>query len=665
MDLLPKASSEFASEKYWNEFFNKRGKETFEWYGELWQHATAVFKYLKDPNDQILIIGCGNSTLSTDLYDCTSCKNITSIDISEVVIRQMNDKCGSLRPQMRFLQMDAAQMDFKDEEFTVILDKGLVDALTPDKDCPAKLYAVLKEVSRVLRVGGRFLCISLLQNHVLQALLKWFSSDPAWTWVIRFHRSEDAEPQDSSRLVLPIFVVVFIKLKRLLGLETVTEMAFDPQSKPKRVPASTLCEEVASLQQYAFLRLDISRRKLQKGEDVSLNLFVSWSDVPRYRLFVCDLQVPSQTQLRFAIFIVPQGRESEWMFSTPEGREQLTEECQAERVIVVHLCREQNYLCLDQVKKELSSKVMELAPASYVPGQMVPFMTTGEDVGNRQIRHRGCSVISGHYVVEDVTLPKGIVVRRLIFLDKPHVIQTEARIKSVKQKGQKGKVWEVVKDDLRSEYYKYMVAGLAFIMPKGTEEPANALIVGLGGGTLPLFLVTKFPKLELTIVELDPEVLYVARKWYFQQQDYPMEIFVEDGLSAFERFAKEGRRFDIVFLDVDSKDLSEGLTCPPAAFLTEKTLKQLAAISNGPVVMNFVCRNVALKKETYERLKSAFRVVYFRTIVDHVNEVLYLSNAECDTTVNSLLENVEQLRTTMDSTSCVNIAELMDGLTLV
>ncbi|KAH8033994.1 hypothetical protein HPB51_018505 [Rhipicephalus microplus] len=307
MDLLPKASSEFASEKYWNEFFNKRGKETFEWYGELWQHATAVFKYLKDPNDQILIIGCGNSTLSTDLYDCTSCKNITSIDISEVVIRQMNDKCGSLRPQMRFLQMDAAQMDFKDEEFTVILDKGLVDALTPDKDCPAKLYAVLKEVSRVLRVGGRFLCISLLQSHVLQALLKWFSSDPAWTWVIRFHRSEDAEPQDSSRLVLPIFVVVFIKLKRLLGLETVTEMAFDPQSKPKRVPASTLCEEVASLQQYAFLRLDISRRKLQKGEDVSLNLFVSWSDVPRYRLFVCDLQVPSQTQLRFAIFIVPQG----------------------------------------------------------------------------------------------------------------------------------------------------------------------------------------------------------------------------------------------------------------------------------------------------------------------------------------------------------------------
>ncbi|KAH8033996.1 hypothetical protein HPB51_018507 [Rhipicephalus microplus] len=144
-------------------------------------------------------------------------------------------------------------------------------------------------------------------------------------------------------------------------------------------------------------------------------------------------------------------------------------------------------------------------------------------------------------------------------------------------------------------------------LPLQTEEPANALIVGLGGG----------------------------------------------------------RRFDIVFLDVDSKDLSEGLTCPPAAFLTEKTLKQLAAISNGPVVMNFVCRNVALKKETYERLKSAFRVVYFRTIVDHVNEVLYLSNAECDTTVNSLLENVEQLRTTMDSTSCVNIAELMDGLTLV
>lgn len=664
MNLLPKASSEFASEQYWNEFFHKRGQAAFEWYGEFWQHAEIIFKYLKESTDKILVVGCGNSALSADLYD-TGHRNVISIDISDVVIRQMNEKYVNSRPQMQFLQMDAIQMKFKDEEFSVILDKGTVDALTPDSDSATKLYAVLKEVSRVLRVGGRFLCISLLQFHVLQALLNWFSSDSAWTWVIRFHRCEDAEVQDASRLVLPVFIVVFTKLKRLPGLQTVTELAFDSQSKPRRVPASTIYGEVASIQQYAFLRHHIVKRDLEKEDDVSLDLYASGSDTPRYRLFVCDLQAKIQTQLKFGIFIVPQGRESEWLFSTVEGRQQLTETCRADRVIVVHLCREQNYVDLDQVKEELSSKVMELAPASYVEGNQVPFMTTGDDVGHREIRYQGCSALSGQYVIEDVSLPKGTTVRRLIFLDKPHVIQTEARIKSVKRKGQKGKVWEVVTDDLRSEYYKYMVAGLAFIMPKGTEEPATALMVGLGGGTLPLFLATMFSKLQLTVVELDPDVVDLARKWYLPQV-CPMEICVEDGLKTFERLSKEGKTFDLVFVDVDNKDLSEGLTCPPAEFLTEQVLKELAAITKctGAVVINFVCRNEALKKEVYQRLKKAFCGVYIQKIPDNVNEVLYLSNSECDSLMKTFTSNLKQLKNTMDKTSNGNIDDLMDGLNL-
>ncbi|KAH6947251.1 hypothetical protein HPB50_017779 [Hyalomma asiaticum] len=334
---------------------------------------------------------------------------------------------------------------------------------------------------------------------------------------------------------------------------------------------------------------------LEKEDDVSLDLYASGSDTPRYRLFVCDLQAKIQTQLKFGIFIVPQGRESEWLFSTVEGRQQLTETCRADRVIVVHLCREQNYVDLDQVKEELSSKVMELAPASYVEGNQVPFMTTGDDVGHREIRYQGCSALSGQYVIEDVSLPKGTTVRRLIFLDKPHVIQTEARIKSVKRKGQKGKVWEVVTDDLRSEYYKYMVAGLAFIMPKGT-----------------------------------------------------------------------GKTFDLVFVDVDNKDLSEGLTCPPAEFLTEQVLKELAAITKctGAVVINFVCRNEALKKEVYQRLKKVFCGVYIQKIPDNVNEVLYLSNSECDSLMKTFTSNLKQLKNTMDKTSNGNIDDLMDGLNL-
>ena len=33
-----------------------------------------------------------------------------------------------------------------------------------------------EEISRVLRVGGRYLCVSLLQPHIMSSMVTWFSS---------------------------------------------------------------------------------------------------------------------------------------------------------------------------------------------------------------------------------------------------------------------------------------------------------------------------------------------------------------------------------------------------------------------------------------------------------------------------------------------------------
>ncbi|CAN8020321.1 unnamed protein product [Ixodes persulcatus] len=671
MNLLPKTSSEFASEKYWNEFFQKRGKAAFEWYGEYWQLCGTLYKYLKK-SDKLLVVGCGNSSLSADLYDSGYTSNV-SIDISEVVIQQMIEKYGETRPHIQFHQMDASKMEYADEEFSVVVDKGTVDALTPNKDAETvlKLSGVFAEISRVLRVGGRFICISLLQRHVLETLLEWFSADTTWTWVVRIHRCIEAEKMDdpeTTGLVLPVFIVVFTKLKRLPGLETVMELAFDPDSKPVRVPdLETVYEEVSSIQKYAFLRYHIAKRTLQSKDDVRLDLCTPDSNVPRYQLYVCDRPSVSAAPLKFAIFIVPQGRETEWLFGNAEGRRQLAESCSAERLVVVHLSRGHSYSGLEQVKAELSQKVMELAPASHTTGKQVPFLSTRDNVGHREVRHSGRSALSGDYLVEDVSLDGDVVVRRLIFLDKPHVVQSEARLKQVKskKKGRGGsKTFEVDVNHLCCEYYKYMVAGLAFVMPRATEHKATALLVGLGGGTLSMFLTTKFPKLALSVVELDPAVVDVARKWYLPP-NCPIDITIDDGLCALEKFAEKGKVFDAIFLDVDSKDLSKGLTCPPASFLEEATLKCLAAITapTGLAVVNFVCRNKALKSDVYERLKLHFSSVLVRKIPDDVNEVLYLKHEkqalDCEEVLGSLKTLNNLIR---DSENSNDISDLFGEL---
>jgi len=68
-------------------------------------------------------------------------------------------------------------MSFADEEFSVVLDKGTIDAIfthnTPEVVC--QIDKMLDEVGRVLRVGGRFVCISLAQEHIAKHLVQSFA----------------------------------------------------------------------------------------------------------------------------------------------------------------------------------------------------------------------------------------------------------------------------------------------------------------------------------------------------------------------------------------------------------------------------------------------------------------------------------------------------------
>lgn len=56
------------------------------------------------------------------------------------------------------------------------------------------------------------------------------------------------------------------------------------------------------------------------------------------------------------------GRETEWLFSSKDGQMELTTNASFERVVIVTLGRGHTFSDMDSIKKELSTKVMELAP---------------------------------------------------------------------------------------------------------------------------------------------------------------------------------------------------------------------------------------------------------------------------------------------------------------
>jgi len=96
-------------------------------------------------------------------------------------------------------------------------------------------------------------------------------------------------------------------------------------------------------------------------------------------------------------------------------------------------------------------------------------------------------------------------------------------------------------DHLELPYARVITVGLAFV-----EQPRHVLIVGLGGGTIPSFLRKHYPEMRIDVVEIDPQVVDVARAWFGFREDDAMRVYVKDG----RRFIEDcTNRYDVIFLD--------------------------------------------------------------------------------------------------------------------
>lgn len=66
------------------------------------------------------------------------------------------------------------------------------------------------------------------------------------------------------------------------------------------------------------------------------------------------------------------------------------------------------------------------------------------------------------------------------------------------------------------------------------------LVVGLGGGSLPLFVHDYFSQARVAVVEIDPSMLEVATQWFGFCQGDRMQVHVCDGLDYVAKVAAEG-----------------------------------------------------------------------------------------------------------------------------
>lgn len=149
-------------------------------------------------------------------------------------------------------------------------------------------------------------------------------------------------------------------------------------------------------------------------------------------------------------------------------------------------------------------------------------------------------------------------------------------------------------------YVRVAAAGLAF-----TRGRERMLVVGLGGGSFPMLLHQRLPRGRVDVVERNPVVVDVARRFFGVHEDARLRIHVEDGADYIRR---EASPYDLIFLDA----FTDGGTpehLKEALFL-EDVRERLAA--DGVVVLNVALERPSAVEEriaTFARMFSGCAVL--------------------------------------------------------
>ncbi|XP_071706124.1 uncharacterized protein [Rutidosis leptorrhynchoides] len=721
---------DFTSKENWDKFFTIRGTDDpFEWYAEWPQLRDLLFTHLSSDKTtksevQILVPGCGNSRLSEQLYDA-GFKSITNIDFSKVVIVDMLKRNLRARPCMRWRVMDMTSMQFADKSFDAALDKGGLDALMEPELGPTLGNQYVSEVKRVLKEGGKFICLTLGESHVLGTLFPKFR----YGWKISIHLL----PQKPSKTEnLRTLMVVAEKASPDILQMVLT--SFDHDTLDSGDQARGIFEAletennirtkwsigddiVYSLEDLKIgVKGDIS--ELSPGRCVQLTLGEPGQSRFCYKAVLLDAQQSSDEFLySCGVFLVPKTRALEWLFSSEEGQWMVVESSKSARLIMVFLDGSHTGASSEEIQKDLSPLVKQLAPAKVEDGSQIPFMAASDGIKQRKVVHQVTSPLTGQITVDDVvyekvddelahlsTVSKDLVFRRLTFERSEGLIQSEGLLISErcqsssssksKQKGSQTNDLNVDHGYLASSYHSGIVSGFMLISSclnrmASSGKTVRAVVIGLGAGLLPMFLHGSIPFLQVEAIELDPVVVDLARDHFGFREDERLKVHVTDGIKFVEDVstklpsANETHtelkiesecidKLDILIVDVDSPDSSSGMTCPAANFVEESFLMSVkSSLSDeGLFVINLVSRSQAVKKMVISRMKVVFNKLYSLQLEEDVNEVIFALNSDGNTDFTSpesynqlqkLLSNVKHPQMNKSITDSVNKIKLLDG----
>ncbi|XP_003380291.1 putative methyltransferase KIAA0859-like protein [Trichinella spiralis] len=582
-------------------------------YGEFRTFGSVLMKYLKH-SDDILQIGCGSSCLADSLYD-NGYKNIVSIDIVRSVIRKQIHRNRKRRPELTFSRGDATNLEYADESFNAVLDKGTLDAVmsTKTEKCLDRANAMFAEVHRVLKTNGR--------NYMLRAVCG----------------SNDFD--SGVMFPLPLFFLVAIKLSSPLQDPVLTECHFHCRTFRivlfvfLRLWKFTIekCEGqfVHQLKRWANAsskhnRTACSAFTCEQGDWIGgrnplnferqVQILQEFDGNIRYTMYLVEDSTFTDYSSLYAIFIVPPNKQREWLYSCTEGRKKLCRLSKVKRLAVV-IVRNSNYDIVE-VRKDLDTIVMDFAPIELLNGTAL-YLTVDSPNLSSKILEKGVTMYSGDYLIMDEKEGDHLF-RRIVFSEYPGVVQSEARLLQNSQ--------QVDLNYLTCSHHSEFLHSLPAKWTTGDQE-IRILIVGLGGGSLPMYIRNNFPSFHVVVVEIDPCVVEAAKKWFSFVADERLRVEVDDGVRYVRNAFFRKEHFDAILIDVASSDHVDGLFAPLPQFVAVEILQVYKELlyPNGVIAFNVMAYLESKVDEIINDLRTIFPFTKTKKMKNYINQLVFAS----------------------------------------
>jgi spermidine synthase len=182
----------------------------------------------------------------------------------------------------------------------------------------------------------------------------------------------------------------------------------------------------------------------------------------------------------------------------------------------------------------------------------------------------------------------------------------------------------------RLEYAKHTYLSLGFC-----PNPKSILIMGLGGGALPIMFYHTCPDTSIDVVEIDPEIPIIAKKYFNFFVDSRLELFSDD---AFLYIQNANKKYDIIMMDAYIGRKQHRPLTTTEFFMEIKD----RLTPKGLLTANLMTKNKTHFETMKSRIESVFNQLWYIPGETSTNAVAFAAKEKISKS--QLLSNIKELQ---------------------